>query len=70
MTSTAAKSGVTAGVGEAVLNALPHPVLVVSPDARVVEANIAAEAFFETSIAMLQRQSLREFVPFGSPCCR
>jgi two-component system, NtrC family, nitrogen regulation sensor histidine kinase GlnL len=67
MMSTAAKSGVTAGVGEAVLNALPHPVLVVSPDARVVEANIAAEAFFETSIAMLQRQSLREFVPFGSP---
>lgn len=67
MTSMAAKSGASEGVGEQVLNALPHPVLVVAPEAKVVDANIAAEAFFETSIAMLQRQSLREFVPFGSP---
>lgn len=67
MTSIVAQKGEMEGVGEQVLNALPHPVLVVAPEAKVVDANIAAEAFFETSIAMLQRQSLREFVPFGSP---
>lgn len=52
---------------EAVLNALPHPVLLVSPDGRIADANIAAESFFETSISMLQRQSIKDFVPFGSP---
>jgi two-component system, NtrC family, nitrogen regulation sensor histidine kinase GlnL len=52
---------------DAVLNALPHPVIVVAPDGKVVDANAAAEAFFEVSVPLLRRQSLRDLVPFGSP---
>jgi two-component system nitrogen regulation sensor histidine kinase GlnL len=52
---------------DAVLNALPHPVIVVAADGRVMDANAAAEAFFEVSLPLLRRHSLRELVPFGSP---
>ena len=50
-----------------VLNALPHPVIVVAPDGKVLDANAAAEAFFEVSLPLLRRQALRDIVPFGSP---
>jgi two-component system nitrogen regulation sensor histidine kinase GlnL len=52
---------------EAILNALPNPVLLVAPDGKIVDANMAAESFFEISTQFLQRQSLKELVPFGSP---
>jgi len=52
---------------DAVLNALPHPVIVVSSDGKVVDANVAAEAFFEVSVSLLRRHLLRDLVPFGSP---
>ena len=54
-------------LGEAILNALPNPVLLVAPDGKIVDANIAAESFFEISTQFLKRQSLKELVPFGSP---
>src|ERR1043165_6646954 len=53
--------------GEAILNALPNPVLLIAPDGKIVDANIAAESFFEISTQFLRRQSLKELVPFGSP---
>ena len=43
------------------------PVIVVSSDGKVVDANVAAEAFFEVSVALLRRNLLRDLVPFGSP---
>ena len=52
---------------EAILNALPHPVVVIGSDAKIVEANVAAEDFFDMSMTMLRRYSLRDLVPFGSP---
>ena len=52
---------------EAILNALPNPVLLIAPDGKIVDANMAAESFFEISTQFLQRQSLKELVPFGSP---
>ncbi len=52
---------------EVVLNALPHPVIVVGPEGKVVDANAAAEAFFEVSLPLIRRQALRDLVPFGSP---
>src|ERR1700729_705714 len=55
------------GSSEAVLNALPHPVLLVAADGRITEANVAAETFFEASLSMLRRHQLRDVVPFGSP---
>jgi two-component system, NtrC family, nitrogen regulation sensor histidine kinase GlnL len=50
-----------------VLNALPHPVLMVDGDGRIADANVAAEAFFEVSMPLLRRHALRDLVPFGSP---
>jgi two-component system nitrogen regulation sensor histidine kinase GlnL len=52
---------------EAVLNALPHPVIVVAADGKVAEANAAAEAFFAASLPLLRRHLLHDLVPFGSP---
>src|SRR6516165_8369109 len=52
---------------DAVLNALPHPVVVVAADGKVIDANAAAEAFFEVSLPLLRRYLLRDLVPFGSP---
>jgi two-component system nitrogen regulation sensor histidine kinase GlnL len=62
-----AESLLTVSTADAVLNALPHPVIVVAPDGKVVDANVAAEAFFEVSLPLLRRHLLRELVPFGSP---
>ena len=52
---------------EAILNALPNPVVLISADGRIVDANMAAESFFDISAQFLRRQSLKELVPFGSP---
>ena len=52
---------------DTVLNALPHPVVVVTADGKVADANVAAEAFFEVSLPLLRRHLLRDLVPFGSP---
>lgn len=57
----------TAGMAEAVLNALPHPVITVGPDGHVVDANVAAESFFQVGAPVLRRHRIKEFVPFGSP---
>ena len=47
--------------------ALPHPIMVVGDDNRIVYANPATEAFLSTSLAMLRRQPLDEIVGFGCP---
>jgi len=52
---------------DAVLNAIPHPVITVTADGRISDANVAAESFFEASVVMLRRHALRDLVPFGSP---
>ncbi len=52
---------------DAMLHALPHPVIMIAPDGRIADANVAAEQFFEASIPMLRRYMLRDLVPFGSP---
>src|ERR1700757_2929683 len=67
MTSTAESRRPLPTDAEIILNALPSPVLLVSPDGRIADANIAAESFFEISTQFLQRYSLKELVPFGSP---
>src|SRR6202163_2123949 len=67
MTSAAGHRRPLPSDGEAILNALPNPVLLIAPDGKIVDANMAAESFFEISTQFLQRQSLKELVPFGSP---
>ena len=55
------------GAAEAVLNSLPHPVIVIGLDGKVADANVAAESFFEVSVSLLRRNAMRDLVPFGSP---
>ena len=57
----------TSGSPDAIVNALPLPVVVVASDGKIVDANVAAEAFFDVSVPVLKRHSLRELIPFGSP---
>jgi two-component system nitrogen regulation sensor histidine kinase GlnL len=66
-TVTLAPSEAPSVSADSVLNALPHPVIIVDPDGKISDANVAAEAFFEVSISHLRRNLLRELVPFGSP---
>jgi two-component system nitrogen regulation sensor histidine kinase GlnL len=49
------------------LSALPHPILVLAEDDRVLYANAAAESFFSLSQGMLKRQTLPDIIAFSSP---
>ncbi|MTI45759.1 two-component system nitrogen regulation sensor histidine kinase GlnL [Roseibium hamelinense] len=53
--------------GPVILDALPHPVLLVAPDGVIESANMAAEIFMRSSVAVLRRHPISDFVPFGSP---
>ena len=57
----------TAPTGDLLVNALPLPVLTLDAEGRVLQANGAAEAFFDHSFRVMQRLRLSDFVPFGSP---
>jgi two-component system nitrogen regulation sensor histidine kinase GlnL len=52
---------------DAVLNALPMPVILVGAGGRIADANAAAESFFKASVPLLRRHLLQDLVPFGSP---
>ncbi len=67
MTVAHDQRGAVTNNSEALLNALPNPVLMIAPDGKIVDANMAAESFFEFSVQFLRRQFLKELVPFGSP---
>ncbi len=58
---------VLAGDGPTILDALPHPVLLIAPDGVIESANTAAEFFMRSGISVLRRQPISEFIPFGSP---
>jgi two-component system, NtrC family, nitrogen regulation sensor histidine kinase GlnL len=53
--------------GHPVLSVLPHPILAIGPDGMILEANAAAEVFFDASLPVLLRRKLSDLVPFGSP---
>lgn len=67
MTAAAESRKARPSESDAILNALPNPVLLIGADGKIVDANNAAESFFEISAQFLQRQSLKDLVPFGSP---
>jgi two-component system nitrogen regulation sensor histidine kinase GlnL len=52
---------------EALLAALPHPILLIAEKNRIVYANAAAESFLSTSTAVLHRLSLDDVVAYGCP---
>jgi len=49
------------------LDALPHPVLLIDGSGRIGAANAAAETFFEASANTMRRHPLAHYIPFGSP---
>jgi two-component system nitrogen regulation sensor histidine kinase GlnL len=68
--SVPATSAGTAGRGDAaqiVLNTIRRPVVMVDPEGLIAFANADAEDFFRASAAILARNTLDRFVPFGSP---
>src|SRR5882757_11564889 len=67
MTRVVAPTPIPSGHADAVLDALPHPVIMIAADGKIANANSAAEHFFEASLPLLRRHLLRELVPFGSP---
>ncbi|MHB2264759.1 two-component system sensor histidine kinase NtrB [Aliihoeflea sp. PC F10.4] len=50
-----------------ILNAIRHPVILVDEAGHIAFANAEAEDFFRSSAAMLARDPIERFVPFGSP---
>ncbi len=52
---------------EAMMNALPLPVLTIGADNEILRVNTAAESFLESSQRVLERKNLRDYMPFGSP---
>jgi len=51
----------------AILNAMPHPVIMVDRDMRIEYVNDSAEQFFAASAAVLLGHPLNDIVAFGSP---
>lgn len=62
-----AESGSDLPGSGAVLNSLPHPVLIIGDANRVESVNVAAETFFQAGAPVLCKQELDELVAFGSP---
>jgi two-component system nitrogen regulation sensor histidine kinase GlnL len=52
---------------EALLNTMPHPVLVLGPDNEVLCANFPAEVFFGASENVLRRRTAQDLVAFSCP---
>ncbi len=52
---------------DAVSNALPHAILLIGNDDRIVDANAAAEAFFDMSRTFLRRYTAGELMGRASP---
>lgn len=67
MTATPARKTSGPDPASVVLNTIRHPVIMVGSDGKISFANAEAEDFFKGSAAILSRNSLDHFVPFGSP---
>ena len=52
---------------QAILQAMPNPLIVLDAANTIVFANMAAEQFFQTSLKMLQAMSITDIIPATSP---
>ncbi|MFK7902698.1 MAG: nitrogen regulation protein NR(II) [Nitratireductor sp.] len=50
-----------------VLDAMPHPVLMVDDSGKIIYANQSSEGFLQSSMAIICKRSIDYFMPFGSP---
>ena len=65
---TAAALAASQHVGsEALLAALPHPIMVIAANDTILFANAAAESFFTMSVSALKRSKVTEVFAFGCP---
>jgi len=68
MSKTSAAAGARRPVEhDILLAALPHPILVIADENRIVYANASAEAFLSTGVAMMKRGRLDDILSFGCP---
>lgn len=67
MSVVAPASGQILDTAQFVLNAIPHPVVMVDAQGMITYANAEAEDFFRSSASALSRNRLSSYVPFGSP---
>ncbi|BCH25022.1 two-component sensor histidine kinase [Mesorhizobium sp. L-8-10] len=67
MSIAAAQRAPTFDPAQLVLNTIRHPVIMIGPDGAITYANADAEDFFRSSAAVLARNTLERFAPFGSP---
>ena len=65
--SLSSRQEAASALSPAILNALPHPVLLIDKDDAIISANQAAEHFLQAGAAVLSRHKLDHFIPFGSP---
>jgi two-component system nitrogen regulation sensor histidine kinase GlnL len=49
------------------LDALPHPMVLIAADGEIRYANQACEIFFKSSVGFICRRKIDYFLPFGSP---
>ncbi len=49
------------------VNALPHPILLINEKDEILFVNSAAEQFFQAGAQLLKGRSIHEYVPFASP---
>ena len=50
----------------AIFDTLPNPLLILDATDQICIVNAAAEDFFQGGMAVLQRQKLKDIVPFAS----
>ncbi len=55
------------GLAQSILDAMTHPVILVSPGNRILYANQASEEFLKSSVNFICRKTIDYFMPFGSP---
>lgn len=56
-----------ASIATQVLGIMPQPVLILGAENTILDANSAAEAFFEIGLSSLRRKTLKDIISFGSP---
>lgn len=50
-----------------ILNAVPHPILVIGDENEITYANASAELFYHLGLSQLQKQTIEKLLPFGCP---
>ena len=50
-----------------ILNAVPHPIIVVNDENDITYANAAAELFYHSGLELLKKNKIDDLLPFGCP---